>query len=189
MPTSNRLVELETLITTNQPDFYVVGTSLSEIQAHLLFKTKSSSFEEYVENQWDMKRAHAYRMMAAARVIKNLSPIGYKLPQNEAQARPLTRLSSSTLKTIWTLFIQSQQPQTARNIRRFILQQSKKNKAPDKPEIERMSEAYQQAVDQLLQQIEINQKQHWKTTSIKAALRWNKVCLKKIKESLNDGGH
>jgi len=189
MLTSNRLVELETLITTNQPDFYVVGTSLSEIQAHLLFKIKSSSFEEYLENQWDMKRAHAYRMMAAAQVIKCLSPIGDKLPQNEAQARPLTRLSSSKLKEIWPLFLQSQQPQTARNIRCFILQQSKKNKTPNKPEIEKMSEAYQQAVNQLLQQIEINQKERWKTTSIKAALRWNKVCLNKIQESSNDDGH
>ena len=60
MPISHRLSELEKLITVNQPDFYVVGISLSEIHTHLLFKTKSNSFEHYVEDQWDMNRAHAY---------------------------------------------------------------------------------------------------------------------------------
>ncbi len=185
METSQRLVALETLISANQPDFFVVGTSLAEIQAHLLYKIKHSTFEDYIENQWDMSKTHAYRMIAAVKVVNCLSPIGDSVPNNEAQARPLTVFSTSKIKTLWHLFLQSEQPITARNIRRFIFQQHKKNTAK-KPSMERISEAYQQAVENLLLQIDINNKEHWKTTSLKTALRWNKVCLNKIQENSDD---
>lgn len=182
---SKRLVELETLITINQPDFYVVGTALSEIREHLLYQIKQSSFEEYIENQWDMSKAHAYRLIAAAKVVDYVSPIGDSVPNNEAQARPLTPFPPTQIKTLWRLFLQSEQPLTARNIRRFVLQQTQKHPAK-MPAMELMSEAYQQAIQTLLQQIEINQKENWKTTSVKAALRWNKVCLRKIRENSNE---
>ncbi len=185
MDSSQRLVALETLISANQPDFYVVGTSLSEIQEHLLYKIEYGSFEAYIENQWDMSKTHAYRMIAAVKVINCLSPIGDSVPNNEAQARPLTGFSPTKIKTLWHLFLQSEQPITARNIRRFIFQQRKKNESK-MPSTERISEAYQQAVENLLLQIDINNKEHWKTTSLKTALRWNKVCLNKIQENSDD---
>ena len=50
-----------------------------------------ATFEEYCKERWGMNRAHAYRLIDAAEVVNNLSPIG-DIPANESQARPLTAL-------------------------------------------------------------------------------------------------
>ena len=46
-------------------------------------------------------KTHANRLIASAEVIKNLTPIGVILPQNEAQIRPLTSLSPEDQQRIW----------------------------------------------------------------------------------------
>ncbi len=46
------------------------------------------ALEEYCRVRWDINRAHAYRLIDAAQVIDNLSPMGDK-PTTERQAREL----------------------------------------------------------------------------------------------------
>ena len=53
-----------------------------------------ATFEEYCKERWGMNRAHAYRLIDAAEVVNNLSPIG-DIPVNESQARPLTQLNDN----------------------------------------------------------------------------------------------
>jgi hypothetical protein len=178
-----RLETLEILIDTNQPDFYVVGTSLSEIREDYLYKIKSGTFENYINVQWDMSRSHAYRMISAAQVIKCLSPFGDKLPINEAQARPLTTMESSEMITVWRLFLQSEQSIVASNIRQFVFNYT--NKKDKITSMDKISEAYQKVIEAMLYQIELNQKMHWKETSQETALRWNHVMKRKILAKLD----
>jgi hypothetical protein len=48
---------------------------------HKIWKKSSDfpAFEEYRKAKWDMKRAHAYRLIDGAKVLVNLSPIGDKI--------------------------------------------------------------------------------------------------------------
>jgi hypothetical protein len=52
-----------------------------------------------------MSRSQAYRLIEAARIIDNLSPIGDTLPENEAQLRALVKLTPFDQRRIWRDFI------------------------------------------------------------------------------------
>lgn len=180
-----RLHDLETLITLNQPDFYAVGKALIEIRDNGLYQLKFNTFEGYTQQLWDMSRPHAYRMISATQVVDCLSPIGNKVPENEAQARPLTVLSRSDLETVWHLFLKSKQALTAINIRRFVLDYLKKNgKIVGGNNL--ISEDYQQAVQAMLYQIQISQNMNWQCTTRKTALYWNKIMREKIVQNQDE---
>lgn len=63
------------------------------------------TFEGYCEERWGWKRAHAYRLMDAAEVIKALSPTGDTIPfpATERQARELAPLrhEPEALREVW----------------------------------------------------------------------------------------
>ena len=59
-----------------------------------------SVFEDYCRERWGWSRAHAYRQIDAAKVSKNLSPIG-DIPITESQARPLTQLEPEQQVNEW----------------------------------------------------------------------------------------
>jgi len=174
---SEQLRALESIIKVNQPDFYAVGKALKEIRDSALYRARCNTFERYVQTQWDMSRSRAYRIIAALEVIEALSPFGDKVPKNEAQARPLTKLDASTLSSLWQAFLQSNQALTAENIRSFVsrhlTQQSKHSNNV-------MSEDYSRAVQNMLEQIQVCQNAEWQSTSRDTALYWNQVMKAKI---------
>lgn len=107
---SNRLEELEGVIKENFLGFVAVGNALAEIRERRLYRNEENrTFEGYCRDLWDMSRQHADRLVASARVLENLTPIGVKmeddpnflLPLNEAQARELTTLEPVEQQTVW----------------------------------------------------------------------------------------
>ena len=90
----NKLEKCETVIANGLKTFVDVGTALLEIRDGKLYRKDFDTFENYCRGRWKgMPRQQAYRLMDAAEVIKNLSPMGdMPLPVNERQARPLARL-------------------------------------------------------------------------------------------------
>ncbi len=103
-----RLAQLEAVIKTYRQEFYSVGKALKEIRdGRHYHKLSFKSFESYVRIRWDMGRSHAYRLIEAFCVIDNLSPIGEELPQNEAQARPLTKLDAFSQRRLWRDFLKT----------------------------------------------------------------------------------
>jgi hypothetical protein len=68
-----------------------VGNALLEIRERRLYREQFSRFEDYCQDRWNWSRAHAYRLIDAAQVVHNVSPIG-DTPKNEAQARELVKL-------------------------------------------------------------------------------------------------
>ena len=68
--------------------------ALKEIRDRRLYRQQYDTFEEYCFQRWDVSRPRAYELCAASEVVADLSAIAdiRVLPENEAQARPLTRL-------------------------------------------------------------------------------------------------
>lgn len=96
------LAELEAVIETGLQTFYEVGNALAAIREARLYRADYATFEDYCRERWQMSRAYAYRMIGAAEVVENLSPIGDIVPPvNESQARPLTGLAPKQQRQAW----------------------------------------------------------------------------------------
>jgi hypothetical protein len=176
----NRLVHLETIIETERRCFYKIGKALKEVRDERLYRQLLfDSFEIYLKQRWDMSRSHGYRLIEAARIIDNLSPIGEKLPENEAQLRPLIHLSPSDQCKIWRDFLATGTELKARNIRRFVLTyMSCEKKGIDQSEL--ISVDYKNAVMAMLKEITLARQDGWQNTSRDAGLFWLRVMKEKI---------
>lgn len=95
------LIECEIVIERGLQTFVEVGTALATIRDQKLYRLTHKTFEDYCDQRWSMQRAHAYRLMEAAQVVTDLSPIGDILPANEAQARPLTAVPADQRAAVW----------------------------------------------------------------------------------------
>ena len=176
----NRLVHLETIIETERRCFYKIGKALKEVRDERLYRQLLfDSFEIYLKQRWDMSRSHGYRLIEAARIIDNLSPIGDKLPENEAQLRPLIHLSPSDQCKIWRDFLATGTELKARNIRRFVLTyMSCEKKGINQSEL--ISVDYKNAVMAMLKEITLARQDGWQNTSRDAGLFWLRVMKEKI---------
>ena len=99
----DQLQQCEAVIERGLTAFIEVGRELRHICEEALYKTVGfKTFEDYCHQRWDMKRAHAYRLISSVKVQEILSPIG-DTPATEAIARPLARLVSDPeqLKDAW----------------------------------------------------------------------------------------
>ncbi|KPA11398.1 DNA methylase [Candidatus Magnetomorum sp. HK-1] len=178
--TQQRFEHLESIIQRFRKNFYSVGKALKEIRDERHWKKLSfQSFESYVNKRWEMSKSSAYRLIDAAEVIDNLSPIGDIIPINEAQVRPLTKLDPLTQKNVWRYFLKSKKSLSALNIKKFI-DSYQGNANNSIPFIEVISNDFKLAVDDLLYQITIAQNDNWTSTNRKTALYWNKVIKEKI---------
>lgn len=98
---SSILAECEVVIERGLSSFIDVGNALLKIRDGNLYKADFATFEDYCRERWGMQRAHAYRLMDSAEVVKNLSPIGDIIPVNEAQARHLAQLDPEEQVEAW----------------------------------------------------------------------------------------
>ena len=177
---NNRLKELEYIIQKFESKFYDLGKALIEIKEGYLFKDLGfKTFEQYVTQRLDMTRSHAYRMINASKVIDNLSPIGDKLPQNESQARPLTKFDAFNQRKLWRIFLKTKMPITTSNIYKCIsVENNSQNVIPVRIDI--ISDDYKLKVNDMIHQIRLEQNSNWENTSKEAALYWNKIMKEKI---------
>lgn len=125
-----RLAELETVIERGLQTFIEVGSALMEIRNSRLYRQSHTTFEEYCQERWDLRRSRTYQLMDAAEVVENLksstivelSSGPTPLPLNEAQARPLARLGVDMQRQVWQKAIETA-PQgriTARHIETVV---------------------------------------------------------------------
>ncbi len=109
------LADQETIIAQGLKTFYAVGTALLTIRDQRLYREDHNTFEDYCRTRWGMTRTHADRMISAASVVADLTPIGVsggsstivELPANEAQARPLAALPSEQRAAAWQEAVQT----------------------------------------------------------------------------------
>lgn len=72
--------------------FWAAGKALQVIRDARLYRDTHATFENYVEQRWDMSRPQAYRLIDAWPLAERLSPMGDTL--NERQVRELLPLAS-----------------------------------------------------------------------------------------------
>jgi len=90
------LEELETVIKQDMGAFYRVGCALAKIRDSRLYRQTHDTFEEYCKDRLDMSLNYSERLMISAKVFENIKslPMG-RVPANERQARPLTKLATA----------------------------------------------------------------------------------------------
>lgn len=103
--------ELEKVIANGIKTFRDVGEALATIRAKKLYADEFETFEEYVKTKWDIGRAYAYRMIEAAEIAKDLSPIG-DIP-SEAVARELSSIPKIERVKVMKKLVSSSKPITA----------------------------------------------------------------------------
>jgi hypothetical protein len=72
--------------------FWAAGKALQVVRDARLYRDTHATFEDYLQQRWDMSRAQAYRLIEAWPLAERLSPIGDKI--NESQVRELLPLAS-----------------------------------------------------------------------------------------------
>ncbi len=92
------LNEREGVIRAGLRNFLDVGRALRDIRDHRdggLWKAKYGTFDNYCKARWDIQRQHAHRLVDAADVVGQMSPIGGNapIPTHERQVRPLCQLA------------------------------------------------------------------------------------------------
>ena len=99
---AEKLKELEEVIGGNLLAFQKVGMALKIIKEQQLYRQEYKNFEDYCRNKWGMGRNYAYKQIAAAKVMENLSTSVHILPMNESQVRALTTIEKpEDQRKIW----------------------------------------------------------------------------------------
>jgi len=188
----DRLGELEGVIRENLKAWYAVGTAMLEIRESRLYRNDDGrTWEGYCREIFGMSHQHADRQIAAARVIENLTPIGVKadgqpdwelLPANEAQARELAALQPEDQRNLWGWLLEETNDQgapikvTAKAVKEAVngfkgqaLKQALKKAIEDvqprqKADPNRESEPFKQAWTGLMEQVEEEGRNGWKST-------------------------
>src|SRR5688572_29623142 len=66
------LISIESRIASGLSAFFDVAYALMEIKQRRLYRAEFVSFEDYCRIRWDMRRAHAYRLIGAAEICSHL---------------------------------------------------------------------------------------------------------------------
>lgn len=98
---STRLEKCEAIIENGLRTFVEVGNALLEIRDSRLYRQDFDTFGDYCRKRWQTERRHAYRLINAARVFRNVSPGTQNLPTSEKQIRPLTSLEPEQQREAW----------------------------------------------------------------------------------------
>ncbi len=104
------------------PPFPAIGRALAAVaDGHLYRLAGYPSFARYVEQEWRISSAYAYRQIDAAKVVHELEVIGVdRLPTNEAQARELRRVGGTAAQMAAILAaLPTNKPITAASIRAY----------------------------------------------------------------------
>lgn len=106
---TERLSELEEVITKNFQGFYEVGCALAEISASKLYRLTHNTFEDYCRERFEVARRTAYQYIEAKDVMDNVRHGAQTklLPVNERQVRPLVKLSPEDQIEAWDKAVKS----------------------------------------------------------------------------------
>lgn len=110
------LQEREGVIRAGLKNFLDVGRALRDIRDHRdgqLWKAEYGTFDNYCKARWDIQRQHAQRLVDAAEVVGQMSPIGGNtpIPTHERQVRPLCQLARPEDRAkAWTEAVENHGP-------------------------------------------------------------------------------
>lgn len=74
----NRLTKYEATIRSHFESFRLAGEALKNIREARLYRETHDTFENYCREKWDMSKTQANRLIAAAKVVENISTVAPK---------------------------------------------------------------------------------------------------------------
>jgi hypothetical protein len=212
-----RLAELEAMVTKGILAFMESGRALREIQEKQLYRATHDRFDQYVKEKWDMERAHAYRLIEAVNVLDNIQKALPEieldenvsnwrhdltdqhvkqiqlLPQNESQARALTKYPPEKQIEIWkqALLTMKNGRMTASHIRataEAMVRKKVKNKLKKTKQqatrTPRVSDDFRAAFQAFLDQINVERASGWKNTDASEIARHLRGLLQAVEAPL-----
>ena len=206
-----RLTELEEVVDRTFGEFYVCGSAMREIRDDLLFRetvdatgNPYKTFSEYAKDRWDVQRSRAYQMIDAADVVDSLSVLKSELstnggqnipllPKNERQARALVKYPKDKQIQIWREAVETADgritaahiKQTARRIHGEIVKKTiRKAKTETNSPAVKMSNAFRQAFNAMMDAINDERLKDWKETDPNEAARFVHALLQAIQHPL-----
>jgi hypothetical protein len=122
-----QLYKLERVIERNITAFYEIGTALLTIRDRRLYREKYKTFESYCQSRWQFAKNYANRLIASAKVVEAVVPTG-TIPENEAQARPLSKLPAEEQPEAWKEALETAPPTgiTAKHVEAVVDKRIKK---------------------------------------------------------------
>jgi len=158
------LAKYERTIKKGWDTFLEVGRALAAIRDQNLYREQYKTFAAYCRERWNYGRAHAYRLIGAAEVWDELSPMGDTptTPVNERQLRPLIDLPPDSRRQAWESALEAagEGPLSEKHVRNAVkaLQGGSQPEAPKRPATSirkaTVSDALQE-IDQALAQEDI----------------------------------
>jgi hypothetical protein len=137
---TKRLEELETLVREREIAFVDQGNALVELRDSKIYQVRNEpNFENYCRTQFGMSKRRVWQLISAAKAYRILKDNEFtRLPVNESQLRPLTKLNDDTIKLIrvWSEVLRAagDGPLTAgivtASIRRLYGQTTEKRQTP-----------------------------------------------------------
>lgn len=120
------LERLETVVSKGLTSFVEVGSALAEIRDRRLYRDTHQTFALYCEQQWELGKSQAYRLIDAAEVVAEMSPIGdTPIPTTESQARVLKDVAPDERAAVMDE-ASKDGPPTAKKIREVIEQRTER---------------------------------------------------------------
>lgn len=122
----NRHDELCISIKKELPAFMRVGVSLFELNALEVYKETHKSFAAFVADEFGIEKSHAYRLIEAAKVESNLSPIGdtFLKPTSESQYREIAKAppekQAEVVKAVAEICQQEERKPTASDYKKAV---------------------------------------------------------------------
>ena len=98
---ADALAQYESIISEGAGWHLRAGSALIAIRDQGLYKDGYGTFENYCAQRWEISRQRAYRLIEAAEIAGNLSPIGLQSPENERQVRPLAQIDAEDRAAVW----------------------------------------------------------------------------------------
>jgi len=179
------LSSLETTIQKNLQSFYRVGAAIIQIRDSRLYRQGYATFEEYCKDRWDWSQNYAERLMLTTKVIESVKslPMG-RVPENERQARPLSKLDPDQQKEAWQQAVETAPggKVTARHVgeivKGFLGEKEKQKTKEIKKRIsgeELISDEFKKVWDALFTIIKNEKALKWRTTSKDAAIKYIEI--------------
>lgn len=117
-------------------------SALKQLRDLRLYRSTHGTFEEYAKERFGYNRAHAYRLINAAAVLENLSPLErqeemspnwrQKMPVSESQCRELAKLPANKQPKAWekVLSVSGDKAPTAQIVKTVVERMKEKQLFP-----------------------------------------------------------
>ena len=98
----NELERCEVVIKQGLKTFVEVGQALMLIRDKRLYRVEYGTFEAYCQEKWQLTADYSRKLINSSVVIENIkNTTMVVIPQNERQARPLTKLEPELQSEVW----------------------------------------------------------------------------------------